>query len=271
MRKKMLVLLATFVMVAAMGIPVMGDELAVKGRDILVQNQDAVIHLKVTIKQGVSYSGKDTEKNETSIETLGTVLRPDGLMLVSLSEIDPSSRIEAMMKMSSDEDVANFKYTSEITDAKYVLPNGKEIQAKVILRDKDLDLAFILPTAKVEKPFSFIDLTKAVDPLVMDPIYIVSRLGKSANRTPWITDGRVMTIIQKPQKYFFVSSTMGQGNPVFTSDGKVIGITLIRQTNSDGGSDGMQRMDITSMMPLVLPAADIVSAMEQITDKPAKK
>ena len=47
---------------------------------------------------------------------------------------------------------------------KILLDDGTEVPAEIVLRDKDLDLAFIRPKAKPASPMTSVDLTKSGPP-----------------------------------------------------------------------------------------------------------
>src|ERR1051325_693980 len=66
------------------------DESATAGRQVLQRYQNAVITVKLILKQGMSYNNQDS-KTETKSETTGTIIDPSGLTIISLSAIDPSS------------------------------------------------------------------------------------------------------------------------------------------------------------------------------------
>ena len=68
--------------------------------------------------------------------------------------------------------------TTEPTDVKIRLSNGRELPAKIVLRDEDLDLAFLRPTTKPETPLVALDLTDAAKPALLDQVLVLSRLGR---------------------------------------------------------------------------------------------
>ena len=264
LQKVSLVVLSAFVMSLTFA-----DEIAIKGKDILTQNKAAVIPVKIVVKSGMSYGGKDTNRSESSNEIIGTVIDPNGLTLVSLSATDPTSVFGNMFGMGEGED-SKVKFQSELTDVKLIQPDGKEIPAKVVLRDNDLDMAFIQPINKPDKPFPYIDLSKSAQPSILDQVVTINRMSKSANRTPQVSLDRVEAIIDKPRTFYVLGRSLGEGGlgtPIFNLDGKIIGILLLRSSKSDnapgmgallGGTGGL------GIMPLVLPAADILDATKQV-------
>lgn len=259
------------------------DEGAVAGRDILSKYQNAVLTVKLVIKQGMSFAGRDANKSESKSEATGTVIDPSGLTVISLTATDPSGLFGDMMGGGDDEDM-KVKMESEVTDVKLILPDATEVSAKIVLRDKDLDLAFIRPVSKLAKPLTFIDLANDSKPKILDELIILNRLGKVANRAPAVSLDRVESIIEKPRTFYIPgrgTSSSGLGSPVFTYDGKLVGLQLLRSIKTEGqpgiGSmlSGLEGLGI---IPVVLPSSDIAEAAKQApevtkteTPKPEEK
>ena len=91
----------------------------------------------------------------------------------------------------------------------------------------DLDLAFVRPKAKPEKPLAFVDLTQNTAARVLDKIVVINRLGKVANRTASASFEYIEALVSKPRTFYFPSNAVtmsGTGAPAFTLDGKVIGV-----------------------------------------------
>lgn len=236
----------------ALGSSAIADE-ASDGRVLCTKCSEAVVKLEVVSKETMSYEGNSRTREEKT-EVVGTVIDPSGLIVASLSCVDPSS--------SYEEDIEEgFSISSQITGVKIITSSGKQIPAKLVLRDKDLDLAFIRPTEKLDVPMTFIDLKDASKPDILDQVIIITRLGTVANRTISACIERVQAIIEKPRKCYTVSmSSMGSeyGAPVLSMDGKTIGIVLYRETA--GGSD----YDDDNWIPIVMPAEEILPIVAQV-------
>src|SRR5881296_3501778 len=123
------------------------DDLADKGRAIFKQHQHAVVTVQLVLKNKFSMAGRGGEANESRQDVTGTVVDPSGLTVLSLSATDPGQTLQSMFS-SSDED-SKFKMETELSDIKILLDDGSELPSEVVLRDRDLDLAFIRPKAKV--------------------------------------------------------------------------------------------------------------------------
>jgi len=238
-----------------------------KGRAILEKNQDAVVTVQLVIKQKFSMMGAGSEEDESKQEATGVVIAPDGLTVLALSTTDPTSIYESMVSNMDDK----FKIESNLSDVKILLGDGTEIPAKVVLRDKDLDLAFIRPTEKPAKPLAALDLSQSGEPQMLDPLIALNRLGRVAGRAYCASIERVYAVVHKPRTFYVPGNDpthSGLGSPLFTLDGKIVGIITLRTIKtSSGGLGGMMGslaggMD-DSMIAIIVPAADIEEAALQ--------
>ena len=157
---------------------VFADEAGVAGRGLLDKHKNAVVTIKLVIKQQMAMMGNSNDE-ELKTEVTGTVIDASGLTVVALSSTDPTSMMMDMMG-SMGGSLDGFKMESRVTDAKILTDDNKEIPAKVVLRDKDLDLAFIRPLEPAETPFQFIDLGDSAAPEILDELIAINRLGKVA-------------------------------------------------------------------------------------------
>lgn len=250
--------------------PARADEESTAARKIINKWQDVVITVKLTIEQRMVVADREMSKSESKAEATAVVIDRSGLAVLSLHSIDPTGLLSNLMSGSQfgGEDMPKFKWESEVTGIKILLPDGKEVSAKIVLRDKDLGLAFVRPEKKLSKPITALDLSNDAKPEILDQVVIMSRLGKVANRVPSVSLSRIQAIVKKPRTFYVPGSTAmegGLGAPVFSLDGKVVGIVLLRTMKSPGigiGSmfGGMSRM---GMLPIILPAKEIKKVAKQ--------
>ncbi|MGA2138692.1 MAG: serine protease [Verrucomicrobiia bacterium] len=253
------------------------DDAAKSGRDILAKSQGAVVTVKLAIKQSMSFNGRD-QKSETKTETTGTIIDPSGLTVVSLATTDPGSTVRDTYTRAiaaRGGDMSQFKFDSELSDVKIVLPDGTEMAADVVLRDKDLDLAYLRPSEKPAKPLAFIDLKHDAKAQVLDEVIVVNRLNQSANRVPAVSIGRIEAIVDKPRTFYLLGESMwaySLGAPVFSLDGKLVGILFLRTAKSQADPmSGFMFSNLSQMgmMPAILPASDIVDGVKQALEAKA--
>ncbi len=246
--------------------PVAADEVAVKGRQILETNKAAVVTILLVLKQKVSFPGSPSRDSESIVEATGTVISPDGLTVVSLSLTDPTSLLDKMM--AGTPQAGRFKMETELRDAKILLGDGTEIPAEIILRDKDLDMAFVRPLEKQETPFAYIDISDPGEPDYLDQVISLNRMGKVAGRAYSASVERIDAIVRKPRTFYIPgkdATSTGLGSPAFTIDGDFIGVFLIRaiKNTGGGGSRSMFGGSSSNITTVILPAIDIAEAAEQ--------
>jgi hypothetical protein len=243
-------------LLAGLAIPSRADELAEKGREIFKKNQHAVVTVQEVLK--MSYSGAN-RANETKQDLTGTVLDASGLTVLALSACDPSEMYQRMM----GDEYAKNKVETEVTDVKILLDDGTEVPAEIVLRDKDLDLAFIRPKAKLASPMAAVDLAKPGSAQLLDQVVTLNRLNSAAGRAYAASVERITAVIQKPRTFYIPDSTMTSttlGSPAFSLDGNLVGVLVMRSINAKGGSTRNYRESMTS---IILPAEDIVKAAKQ--------
>src|SRR5688572_18226268 len=114
------------------------DELSEKGREVFKKHQRSVVTVQLVQKVTYSAGGRSGESQEAKTDVTGAVVDPSGLTVLALSVTDPT---EMYRRMYGD----RYKAEIEISDVKILLEDGAEIAAEIVLRDKDLDLAFIRP------------------------------------------------------------------------------------------------------------------------------
>lgn len=245
---------ALFALAALLAAPVCpgrADEFTQKGRAVFEKNLATVVTVQIVLKITVSASGRSSGPNETRAEVTGSVVDPSGLTVLALSSLDPSSLY----------DVPGYNMEIELSDVKILLRDGTELPAEVVLRDKDLDLAFVRPKTKPATPMPAIDLAQSASAQVLDQVITINRMGRAAGRTHAASVERISAVVQKPRLFYIPDSTMTatrQGSPAFTLEGKVLGLFVMRAVSGQGS--GSVRDNVTS---IIVPAEDILKAAKQ--------
>lgn len=256
--------LACVLLAGTLAAPLRADDLADKGRAIYTKNQQAVVIVQLVMKTKVSYPGAGERSAEARQDATGTVIDPSGLTVLSLSSTDPTIYIENMMS-GRGEEAARVKMESELSDIKILLEDGTEVPAEVVLRDKDLDLAFLRPKVKPAAPMAAVDLSQAGKADVLDQVITVNRLGSAAGRAYAASVERICAIVRRPRLFYIPDSMMTattMGTPAFTLEGKPLGLFVYRTVKGQTSSAmfGIQGQAATS---IILPAEDILKAAKQ--------
>jgi hypothetical protein len=265
-RKLNLTLVTTISLLVSLALPGHADELADKGREIFKKNKSAVVTVQVVLKTKYSMQGMGGQANESKQDLTGTVVDPSGLTVLALSATDPGSLIQNMMAGMSGED-AKFKLDTELSDVKILLDDGTELPAEVVLRDKDLDLAFARPKTKPASPMAAVDLSKSATVQVLDQVITLNRLGQAAGRAHAASVERISAVVQKPRLFYIPDSGMTSttlGSPAFALDGSILGVFVMRSINTtSGGGMGMFNFQPPGLTSIILPAADILKGAKQ--------
>jgi hypothetical protein len=235
-----------------------GDEAAAKGRQVMEKWSKAVVSLRMVVKMRMSTEGREMEEEQQANEAKATVLDPSGLVVASLSDVDPSHLMQMSMAGESD-----FKMETELTDLKIRLDDGKEIPAKIVLRDKELDLVYVRPTEAPEAALPAVDFSAATQPGVLDEIIVLGRMGEAANLAPSASLDRILAVVEKPRTFYvpgLPTMMAGLGCPVFTLDGQAVGLVVVRSIPSEAGGYESRR---GNTMAVVIPAADVTQGAGQ--------
>ena len=238
-------------------------------REIVKKWQAAIVTIRVVLKMRVSAGGREMQSMDESVETVGTVIDPSGLTVLSLGALNPGSMLNRLMGSGGGQD--RMEFGSEPTDVRMRLADGRELAARIVLRDEDLDLAFLRPTVKPDGPLVAINLADEGRPSLLDPIVLLSRLGRVGGWTPAASLQTIGAIIEKPRTFYVIETgtTGAMGIPAFTTSGKVAGLLTMRSIQAGkpgmfsmmGGTEGM------GLLPVILPAADVKEIAQQAPEK----
>jgi S1-C subfamily serine protease len=233
-------------------------------RGVAKQWQAAIVNVRVSLKVRMSMAGREVQSMDDTVEAVATVIDPSGLTVMSLSSLDPGAMMSRIMGAASQGD-QKMSIVSEPTDVRIRLSDGKELPATIVLRDQDLDLAFIRPTAKPALPLTAVSLADAATPAVLEDLVVLGRLGRVGGWAPSAMVYGVAAIMEKPRTFFVLNGPAGTGMPAFQSNGKVVGLLTIRQIDPGrmsmfgmmGGTEG------AGVIAVILPAADVLEIAKQ--------
>ena len=235
----------------------LGDDQAVveKGRQILDTYGQAIVQISATTR--VDVGGGSQEKRT---DCLGVVVDASGLAVVSLAYFDQSQLITAAFRRRN----ADATPSVSINDVLMTLGDGTEMEAKLVFRDPDLDLAFIMPDseeAQAHRPFTAIPMQGTGRARILDRIIILGRLDETENRALVVVLNHIAAVITKPRTVYYVQNAV-PGTPVFSEDGAVLGLCVTRYSEVAGPS---------SFKPMVLPVSDIENVVKQAQAAANKK
>ncbi len=223
---------------------------AATGRALVKRYADAVVGIELVVTLKIKMGDREMPPREQRIEVNGTVISASGLTVTTLADVDPQATLDAMRAGAGGARGAEI-VGSDFKEVKLRLADGKEVPARFVLKDADLDLAFMAPaTDEPGKTYAFVNLAEAAEAGVLDELFYVARAPKTLQRVPLVRRTEVLGVVEKPRR-FYLMTDQSPGTPIFNPAGKVLGITL--QHFAAGRRTGL----------VVLPAADIADMAKQ--------
>lgn len=251
------------------------DETADYARGVTQKNADAVVTIRLVLNEQFSMPGMGSEDSQSVTETTGTIINPDGLVIASLSETDPMSMLQSMLGGMLGDDMG-FNFDTKVDSVTIVRGDRSETPGKIVIRDADLDLAFIRPETKPESPWPAVTLSADTKAQQYDQLLVLHRLGIVANRACAGAFTRISAVLDKPRTFYILGASGGSlGAPAFARDGACLGITTVRSIDtpgSGGGGGGMGGLmsmfggmaeSMSNITIVVLPAADVLESASQ--------
>ena len=246
-------------------------DVAPQARDILSRARNSLITISALCKLDMGGSGLPArmgrlgEAQESNCG--GLVIDASGLTVVSYAALNPMERLAGALKLRMGGDGEAIKAKAELSRIQMRLEDGTEVPARLVLKDKELDLAFLVPDPKEGDKvpqFSPVKLSVAAGVKELDDVVAISRHGKDLGYQPIVAVGQVASLITKPRVMYDLSAATRPGSPVFLPDGRLLGVTI----NFSGG-EGLA--SLAAREALVLPAAEIAKLADQARKAAAKK
>ncbi len=196
------------------------------------------------------------QPQEKKLEALGTIIADDGLTVLSLNTVDPTSNL--LSRLRSPDASVQVNYTEVLI----LMKDGREIPAKFLLKDIDLDLAFVLPISESQEVNDGVSFSKVPQKInasekplqVLDEVVSISKLGRNLYRQSTLRRGWVNAVIEKPRKYYVIEN-IGLGTPIFSQSGNWLGVVVYKMDR--GRPSGI----------VTLPTEDILEIAEQVRSR----
>ena len=229
----------------------------------LVQEREAtLVTVKFVLK--VRLGGLGDQESEQEIG--GLMIEPGGLVLVSNTQLGGFAGMMRRFMGGMGGDISAVP-----TDLKVLVGDDTEgLEAELLARDTELDLAWVRIKDPSERTFAALDWSQSAKPSLGQKLLTLGRLGKYFDRATVVHGFRVAGFVSKPRDLIVPSgSAGGLGVPVYTTDGKLVGLTILQMPEVEaaaGDPFGMlnQMSDVESSMGgLILPAEEVLKATER--------
>ncbi len=218
--------------------------------DLVRRYADAIVGVELVVTVKVKMGDREMPPREQRIEVNGTVVTPEGLTVTSLAGVDPQVQFDAMRAAGMGSRGAEL-VGADFKEVKLRLADGQELPARFVLKDADLDLAFMAPEEPAAgRKFAHVALGEAVPGELLGTFYYVARASKALQRVPLVRSSEVMGVVEKPRRLYLLSE-QAAGSPMFDAGGRLLGISL--QHFANGRPTGT----------VVLPAGDIADIARQ--------
>lgn len=208
----------------------------------------------VTVKFVLQMSLGGMEDREQETEAFGVLIDPTGLVLVSNTQM---GGFVSLMGRRRGMEV-------DVKPSKIKVLVGEDtvgVDATLIARDSDLDLAWIRLSKPAEKPLPVLDFAGSTEPKIGDRLFLLAREGRFFDRVPSITQFRVAAVAHKPRA-LILPGAQSLGMPVFDDAGKIVGVTVLQLAGEEeSGGEGI--FGGGSGGPAILPAGEVVSATKR--------
>lgn len=213
----------------------------------------------VTIKFVLKVSGAG-EENEEERETPGVLIDDKGLILCS--NMQTGGQSDFMRKFMGGRGI-----TMRAQNIKVLVGDDSEgVDAKVIARDGDLDLAWIQINAEPAKPYAFINFMQGASPEIGQPLFGIERAGQFFDRAPQLIRSSVAALAKRPRALILPADQLGQttGTAIFDDKGRPVGITALILPNADDlDATGNFERTLGNVRGMIIPAKDVAAATER--------
>ena len=232
------------------------DDIKATARTVAQKTQKAIVTARIVLKITTGES-----EREQKLDVTGTMIDASGLTVVPAAAVEPTS-VAGRMGGGGDQ----MRVEAEISETLIVLEDGTELESDVVLKDADLDLAFIRPRDTKGQKLDFVDLKAGATAQMLDDVFVVGRLGRVANRAVSVSTGTVKSVVKGPRSFYICDSEVSSGNLgclVYAADGSALGIFVTRTVRSEGAGGGAGFRGRGETAVVVRPVADLMELAKQ--------
>ncbi len=230
-------------------------------RKVFQDYNSKVFGVKTLTRMEVEMQGRQVPGREVPAYGIGTVIAED-MLVASYRTIKPSPNLQRLSAAQAQ----NISITTEVKEIKLIDASGEEFDAKLVLHDEDLDLAFIALDRNGDNAESWscepVNVNEDVELQHLDDAVFLSRAGESMRFQPSIRLGQVHTILKRPRKLYSTNRMVLSG-AAFNLDGQYVGMG-IRKKSSSGSefSAILPAKYIRKLLPQAIEKANSLESVE---------
>lgn len=199
---------------------------------VLERHAPALVSLTflLEVQLGGEMAAQAGELPDVEGEITGMVVDPAGLVVCSNSQLNG---LLDLVKRLAGPAGAQLEMTLIPKDLKVLWGDGEELAADLVVRDSDLDLAWVKIRNPDGRVFPAVDLAGAEAPEPGQPVMMLKRLDRGFGRATTFLETRVAARVERPRVlYVPAGQVAGFGLPVFDLAGDLVGITVIQLPDS---------------------------------------
>lgn len=234
MKRLLLILNFSFFAGLLAPIPVLAEEtVEQQARKLLEQHKSSLVVVTAKGMLKAKTTGDPLPDRDQQRRTLGVTIGEDGLLVVSNSAIDASVGLAGQQARVEEKVVTIQSALTEFSEVEISYGDSTLLKGKVLRQDIEADVAFILPdqvAAKAaNKVFDRVDLSQfAATAEAADQVVGLSRSSAVYGYMPTLVMGRITGVFKGDRTFFVTDAGTAQGIPIFTLDGKPVGVTVVR-------------------------------------------
>jgi len=233
---------------------------AEQARPLIAAKQAAIITLRGTVKFTDGSSPRVLEEN---IECVATVVDASGFAVCG-----------------SAGRAVNRKYQEQRLS--YVLSDGTEHPARIVLQDDDLALTVLAPVSVAgakPAPLPYLPLRANVRAQLFDDVLMISRLDRDLHYTLTADTSKITGAVAQPHPFYLADGNVGGHNvlgaPAFLADGRLLGLLAMTPQSAHPharlGGALQSEINVQQELVRIVPAGAAADLVEQAHQAAAKK
>lgn len=204
-----------------------------QARNLLEKYKSSLVVVTAKGVLKATTSGEPLPDRDQQRRTLGVTIGDDGLIMVSNTAIDPSVGLKGQQAQMGEKVVEIKTAATTFSGVEISYGDTSTLPGKIVRQDLEADVAFIMPdqeeAKKLNKVFDKVDLSQfAATAQAADMVVGLSRASSVYGYMPTLVMGRITGVFKGERTFFITDAGTSQGIPVFTLDGKPVGITVVR-------------------------------------------